>query len=91
MNNQKLNALIEQYQSTRTLATEAKAQQDVLAGEIKAIMDAEGITEYFAPTGKATYKEVNSYPVETAALKHERPEVAEAYTMKRTTRPLKVS
>lgn len=91
MNNEKLNALVEQYQAMRVMATEAKAQQDAIAGQIKEIMEAEDMREYFAPTGKATYKEVTSHPLDQAAIKRERPEIAERYTIDRVTRPLKVS
>ena len=90
-NNEKLNALVKEYQNMRALAAEAKREQDKIAGQIKAIMEADDLDEYTAPTGKAIYKEIVSHPIDTKALKAERPEVARAYEIERITRPLKIA
>lgn len=90
-NIEKLNSLIAEYQSVRALAQDAKAEQDKIAGAIKELMEIEDLVEYISPTGKATYKEQFSYPLDTRAIKAERPEIAERYTIERVTRPLKVA
>ena len=90
-NIEKLNSLISEYQSVRALAQEAKAEQDLLAGAIRELLEVEGLEEYVAPTGRCIYREVVSYPIDTRALKAELPTVAERYSIARTTRPLKIA
>lgn len=90
-NIKELNSLIREYQSVRALAQEAKAEQDAIAGAIKALMDAEGLDEYCSPTGKAIYREQLSFPIDTRALKAELPEIADRYSIARATRPLKIA
>lgn len=87
----KLNLMIAEYQNMRALAAEAKAEQDRIGGLIKAMMDAHDLEEYVSPTGKAIYRDQVSHPIDTKALKAERPEVAKAYTLERITRPLKIA
>jgi predicted phage-related endonuclease len=86
----RLEVLVEQFQSFAVLKKESEAQLDAIKGEIKQIMDAEGYDEYFADSAHVVYKEVTSHPIDSALLKKELPEIAERYTLTRTTKPLKV-
>ena len=90
-NIEKLNALVREFQSVRALAAEAKAEQDAIAGVIKALLEEEGLEEYVAPSGRCIYREVISHPIDTRTLKAELPEIAERYSIARTTRPLKIA
>jgi predicted phage-related endonuclease len=65
---------------------EAAAMVESLKDQLKERMTAAGVESLAGSEHKATYKEVTSSRVDTAALKNELPEVAARYTKTTTTR-----
>lgn len=65
---------------------EAAAMVESLKDQLKERMSAAGVDSLAGSEHKATYKEVTSSRVDTAALKNELPEVAARYTKTTTTR-----
>lgn len=65
---------------------EAAAMVESLKDQLKERMTAAGVESLAGAEHKATYKEVTSSRVDTAALKNELPEVAARYTKTTTTR-----
>lgn len=84
MSENELVRKIREMREMQRMAEEAAAEAETLKDEIKAIMgDSE---ELRAGEYKVTWKSVESARVDTAALKREMPNIAEAFTRKTTTR-----
>ena len=81
-----LDAKVKELRELRRMAEEIAAEIDGLTDTIKAEMTARGVDELTGTDWKATYKQITSARLDTAALKKALPDVAAAFTKQSSTR-----
>lgn len=81
-----IDAIMAELAQYIRMQEEAAAMVESLKDQLKERMTAAGVESLAGSEHKATYKEVTSSRVDTAALKNELPEVAARYTKTTTTR-----
>lgn len=81
-----IDAIMAELAQYIRMQEEAAAMAESLKDQLKERMTAAGVESLAGSEHKATYKEVTSSRVDTAALKNELPEVAARYTKTTTTR-----
>ena len=81
-----IDCIMRELAESIRMQEEAAAMVESLKDQLKERMTAAGVESLAGSEHKATYKEVTSSRVDTAALKNELPEVAARYTKTTTTR-----
>ena len=81
-----IDAIMAELAQYIRMQEEAAAMVESLKDQLNERMTAAGVESLAGSEHKATYKEVTSSRVDTAALKNELPEVAARYTKTTTTR-----
>lgn len=81
-----LDSKIRELRELRRLAEELQAEIDGITDTIKAEMTARNVDTLTGADWKATWKEVTSNRLDTAALKKALPDVAAAFTKASTSR-----
>lgn len=77
-----LDAIMKELAEYTRLAEEIAATVDSLKDILKKQMETAGVDTLTGTEHKATYKSVVSSRIDTTALKHNAPEIAEQYTKK---------
>lgn len=81
-----LNKLVQEWRELCAMADEIEKELDEIENTIKAEMITRGVEEMAGKDWKATYRSVTSRRVDTTALKKAAPDVAELYTVEKTSR-----
>lgn len=81
-----LDAIMKELAEYTRLAEEIAATVDCLKDILKKQMETAGVDTLIGTEHKATYKSVVSSRIDTTALKHNAPEIAEQYTKKTETK-----
>ena len=81
-----LDSKIKELRELRRMAEELQAEIDGITDTIKAEMTARNVDTLTGADWKATWKEVTSNRLDTAALKKALPDVAEQFTKTSTSR-----
>lgn len=81
-----LDAIMKELAEYTRLAEEIAATVDSLKDILKKQMETVGVDTLTGTEHKATYKSVVSSRIDTTALKHNAPEIAEQYTKKTETK-----
>lgn len=81
-----LDSKIKELRELRRMAEELQAEIDGITDTIKAEMTARNVDTLTGADWKATWKEVTSNRLDTAALKKALPQVAEQFTKTSTSR-----
>lgn len=75
-----INKIMRSLAEYMRISEETTAIIDDLKDQLKAAMQAAGTDTIIGAEHKATYKTVTSSRIDTAALRKERPDIAEKYT-----------
>lgn len=75
-----LDAKVKELRELRRMAEEIAAEIEGLTDSIKAEMTARSVEELTGTDWKASYKQITSNRLDTAALKKALPEIAERFT-----------
>ena len=81
-----LDAKVKELRELRRMAEEIAAEIEGLTDSIKAEMSARSVEELTGRDWKASYKQVTSNRLDTAALKKALPEIVERFTRTTSTR-----
>ena len=81
-----LNNLIAEYRELCAMAEELEKEIDAIENTVKNEMIARGVDEMAGKDWKATYRDVTTRRVDTTALKKAAPDIAELYTVAKTSR-----
>lgn len=81
-----LDAKVKELRELRRMADELAAEIEGLTDSIKAEMSARSVEELTGTDWKASYKQVTSNRLDTAALKKALPEIVERFTRTTSTR-----
>ncbi len=81
-----LDAKVKELRELRRMAEELAAEIEGLTDSIKAEMSARSVEELTGTDWKASYKQVTSNRLDTAALKKALPEIVERFTRTTSTR-----
>lgn len=75
-----LDSKVKELRELRRMAEEVAAEMETITDSIKAEMGARRVDELTGTDWKASYKQVTSNRLDTAALKKALPEIAERFT-----------
>lgn len=86
MNIMEMNEKVKELRELKRMAEELADEINIIQDSIKSEMNNRGVDELSGLDWKATYKEVSSSRIDSAALKKALPEVAERFCKVITTR-----
>lgn len=86
-----METTVHELRELMRMQEELNAQIEALKDRVKSRMDVLGVDVLSGTDWKASYKEVTSSRIDTAAMRKELPEIAERYTKHMTTRRFSVA